>query len=40
MTVPFAGLGVHHRPAGLSDRIAPGFTKAPRFRADDIRMAA
>lgn len=31
---PYVDLGVHHRPANLSDRIAYGFTKTLRFCAD------
>ena len=34
MTAPFIDVGVHHAPAGLSDRIAFGFTKALRWCAD------
>lgn len=34
MTAPFVDLGVHHRPKGVSDRIAFGFTKALRWTAD------
>ena len=34
MTAPLVDLGVHHRPSGLSDRIAFGFTKMLRFCAD------
>jgi ubiquinol oxidase len=34
MTAPFVDLGVHHRPKGLSDRIAYGFTRTLRFCAD------
>lgn len=30
----FAHLNVHHRPLGISDRIALGFTKMLRFCAD------
>ena len=33
-TIPFVDLTVHHKPAGLSDRIALGFTKVLRFCAD------
>jgi len=33
-TAPFVDLGVHHRPVGVSDRIAFGFTKVLRFCAD------
>jgi ubiquinol oxidase len=33
-TIPFVDLSVHHQPAGLSDRIALGFTKVLRFCAD------
>lgn len=36
---PFVDLGVHHRPRGLSDRIAFGFTKALRFCADTFFAA-
>jgi ubiquinol oxidase len=31
---PFVDLGVHHKPADFSDRIALGFTKLLRFCAD------
>lgn len=31
---PFVDLGVHHRPVGLSDRIALGFTRMLRLVAD------
>lgn len=34
MTTPLVDLGVHHRPKGLSDRVAFGFTKLLRFCAD------
>lgn len=34
MTTPAVDLTVHHQPAGLSDHIALGFTKALRFCAD------
>ena len=34
MNAPFIVLGVHHKPRGLSDRIAFGFTKALRWCAD------
>ena len=34
MNAPFIDLGVHHKPRGLSDRIAFGFTKALRWCAD------
>ena len=34
MPTPFVDLSVHHRPQGLSDRIAYGFTKSLRFCAD------
>ncbi len=34
MSVPPVDLLVHHRPRGLSDRVAYGFTKALRFCAD------
>ncbi|MFN3388753.1 MAG: alternative oxidase [Allosphingosinicella sp.] len=34
MTAPLVDLSVHHRPEGLSDRIAFGFTKMLRFCAD------
>jgi ubiquinol oxidase len=34
MTAPFVDLSVHHRPSGVSDRIAYGFTKTLRFCAD------
>src|SRR3546814_1598135 len=34
MTAPFIDLSVHHRPTGLSDRVAYGFTKALRWCAD------
>ena len=34
MNAPFIDLSVHHRPKGLSDRIAYGFTKALRWTAD------
>jgi ubiquinol oxidase len=34
MTAPFIDLGVHHRPRGVSDRIAFGFTKVLRWCAD------
>ena len=34
MSALFVDLSVHHRPSGLSDRIAYGFTKALRFCAD------
>jgi ubiquinol oxidase len=33
-TTPLIDVTVHHRPSGLSDRIAYGFTKALRFCAD------
>ena len=32
--IPLVDLSVHHRPSGLSDRIALGFTKLLRFCAD------
>ena len=31
---PFIDLSVHHRPEGISDRIAYGFTKMLRWTAD------
>lgn len=31
---PLVDLSVHHAPRDLCDRIAPGFTKTPRFCAD------
>ena len=34
MVAPFIDLGVHHKPRGLSDRVAFGFTKALRWCAD------
>lgn len=34
MIPPFIDLSVHHKPGGLSDRIAFGFTKALRWCAD------
>ena len=34
MSAPIVDLSVHHQPAGLSDRIAYGFTKMLRFCAD------
>ena len=34
MTAPLVDLSVHHRPSGVSDRIAFGFTKLLRFTAD------
>lgn len=34
MTAPFIYLSVHHKPKGLSDRVAFGFTKALRWCAD------
>ena len=34
MTAPTVDLDIHHRPSGLSDRIAFGFVKALRFCAD------
>ncbi len=34
MIAPFVDLSVHHRPSGLSDRVAFGFTKLLRFCAD------
>ena len=34
MTAPLIDLSVHHRPKGLSDRVAFGFTKLLRFCAD------
>ncbi|HEY0084784.1 MAG TPA: alternative oxidase [Allosphingosinicella sp.] len=34
MNAPLVDLSVHHRPHGLSDRIAYGFTKTLRFCAD------
>lgn len=34
MAAPAIDLGVHHRPKGLSDRVAFGFTKMLRFCAD------
>jgi ubiquinol oxidase len=33
-SAPFVDVSVHHAPAGLSDRIALGFTKMLRFCAD------
>ncbi|WP_022697372.1 hypothetical protein [Euryhalocaulis caribicus] len=30
MTEPFIDLSVHHKPAGLRDRVAYGFVKALR----------
>lgn len=33
-TIPFVDLSVHHKPEGISDRIALGFTKMLRFCAD------
>ena len=33
-TIPLVDLTVHHKPAGVSDRIALGFTKVLRFCAD------
>ena len=32
--IPLVDLGVHHKPAGFSDRVALGFTKMLRFCAD------
>ncbi len=32
--IPKVDLSIHHRPKGISDRIAYGFTKALRFCAD------
>ncbi len=34
MNAPFIDLSVHHRPKGLSDRVAYGFTKVLRWTAD------
>jgi ubiquinol oxidase len=34
MTAPLVDLSVHHRPGGLSDQVALGFTKLLRFCAD------
>jgi ubiquinol oxidase len=34
MTAPLVDITVHHRPAGVSDRVAFGFVKALRFCAD------
>lgn len=34
MQAPFIDLGIHHKPLGLSDRIALGFTKLLRWSAD------
>ena len=34
MTEPFIDLSVHHKPAGLRDRVAYGFVKALRLFAD------
>ena len=34
MHAPLIDLSVHHRPKGVSDRIAYGFTKMLRFFAD------
>jgi len=34
MIAPFVDLSVHHRPSGVSDRIAYGFTKTLRLCAD------
>ena len=34
MNAPLIDLSVHHRPKGVSDRIAYGFTKLLRFCAD------
>lgn len=34
MTAPFIDLGIHHKPKGMSDRIALGFTKVLRWTAD------
>lgn len=34
MTAPLVDLTVHHRPEGVSDRVAWGFVKALRFFAD------
>ena len=34
MTAPLIDLNVHHRPKGVSDRIAFGFTKMLRWTAD------
>ena len=34
MTAPLVDLAVHHRPEGVSDRVAYGFTKMLRFCAD------
>lgn len=34
MSTPAVDLGVHHRPRGLSDRVALGFVKLLRFIAD------
>ena len=39
MTPPFIDLSVHHRPEGLSDRIAFAFTKALRWSADTFFAA-
>jgi len=34
MTAPLVDVTIHHRPRGLSDRVALGFTKLLRFCAD------
>jgi ubiquinol oxidase len=34
MTAPFVDLSIHHKPKGLSDRVAFGFTKLLRWTAD------
>jgi len=34
MTAPFVDLSIHHRPRGLSDRVAYGVVKLLRFFAD------
>ncbi|HEX8216960.1 MAG TPA: alternative oxidase [Allosphingosinicella sp.] len=34
MQAPLIDLSVHHRPSGVSDRVAYGFTKTLRFCAD------
>lgn len=39
MTAPFIDLGVHHKPKGLSDQVAFGFTKMLRWCADTFFAA-
>ncbi|MBA4759025.1 alternative oxidase [Sphingosinicella sp.] len=39
MTPPLVDLAIHHKPQGLPDRIALGFTKALRWTADTFFAA-